>query len=127
MSGRSILFNDIAEDGDHYYNAARLLTPRGLAGAPYRKVHLVPFGEYVPLPRLFFFVRQISTDVDARDLEVPRVRALRIRGERDHVAEGEVLGREQLARHQDRGRARGRHRRGQDGGPGGDEDPNGEE
>ncbi len=42
---------------------ARLLGPDGLAGPPYRKVHLVPFGEYVPLPRLFFFVRQISTAI----------------------------------------------------------------
>jgi apolipoprotein N-acyltransferase len=28
-------------------------------------VHLVPFGEYVPLPKIFFFVRQVSTEIGA--------------------------------------------------------------
>lgn len=64
--GPRILFNDVEEDPDgRYYNAARLLGPQGLSGPPYRKVHLVPFGEYVPLPRLFFFVRQISMEIGA--------------------------------------------------------------
>lgn len=63
-SGPSILFNDLDEESDdRYFNAARLLTPAGLAGPPYRKVHLVPFGEYVPLPRLFFFVRRVSSAI----------------------------------------------------------------
>ena len=62
--GPAILFGDVQEDADgRYYNVARLLTRDGVAGAAYRKVHLVPFGEYVPLPRLFFFVRQISNDI----------------------------------------------------------------
>jgi apolipoprotein N-acyltransferase len=66
QAGPSILFNDVEEESDgRYYNVARLLSPGGLSGKPYRKVHLVPFGEYVPLPRVFFFVRQISTEIGA--------------------------------------------------------------
>jgi apolipoprotein N-acyltransferase len=41
---------------ERYYNAAYLIQPSGETAAIYRKIHLVPFGEYVPFSRLLYFV-----------------------------------------------------------------------
>jgi apolipoprotein N-acyltransferase len=38
-----------------YYNSAFLVRPDGSSGGAYRKMHLVPFGEYVPLKQVLFF------------------------------------------------------------------------
>ena len=38
------------------YNAAFLVTPTGETAAVYRKMHLVPFGEYIPGKQLLYFV-----------------------------------------------------------------------
>ncbi|MGA6926355.1 MAG: apolipoprotein N-acyltransferase [Desulfosarcina sp.] len=46
-----------------YYNSAYLVGPDGRATGRYDKVHLVPFGEYVPLKRLLSFVGKMVAQV----------------------------------------------------------------
>jgi apolipoprotein N-acyltransferase len=45
------------------YNAAYLIRPDGATAAIYRKIHLVPFGEYVPFGRILSFVGPIISAV----------------------------------------------------------------
>ena len=53
------------ETGDQtrFYNAAYMLGPAGETSGIYRKQHLVPFGEYVPLRRALFFVSPLVETV----------------------------------------------------------------
>ena len=57
--------NPEAKPESRYYNAAFLVRPDGHVAAVYRKMQLVPFGEYVPLAHLLFFVAPIVEAVAA--------------------------------------------------------------
>jgi apolipoprotein N-acyltransferase len=64
---------DRTKPAERLYNAAFLVKPDGSIGAVYRKMHLVPFGEYVPLQRLLFFVAPIveaASDFSPGDVPV---------------------------------------------------------
>ena len=45
------------------FNSAALVSPSGEWTARYDKVHLVPFGEYLPFPRLFAFAGGLTKEV----------------------------------------------------------------
>jgi len=62
--GAPLLFGTPAYEDEagkiKYYNRAYLLSEDGKIAGRYDKIHLVPFVEYVPMRRLFFFVDKLA-------------------------------------------------------------------
>ncbi len=56
---------DYTQNGMHYYNSAFLMGPGGTILGRYDKRHLVPFGEYLPLKNIFFFLKKLTDTIGA--------------------------------------------------------------
>jgi len=56
-----------AQRGYDEYNSADFIAPDGRVVGRYDKMHLVPFGEYVPYKKLFFFAGSLLQDVGVLD------------------------------------------------------------
>ena len=53
----------LKKGNDDYYNSAYLLSPSGEIRGKYDKVHLVPYGEYVPLRNVLPFVKKLTAGI----------------------------------------------------------------
>jgi len=58
-AGRPLLFGAVTSEGDNFYNSALLVSARARLLQHHDKLHLVPFGEYIPLREAFRFLESI--------------------------------------------------------------------
>ena len=54
-------FSEVAEDGGwHYFNSALIVGADGARVGRYDKIHLVPWGEYIPYKQFFAFAKNLT-------------------------------------------------------------------
>jgi len=63
IGSRPAMQNGTSNLASQVFNSAALISPSGDWTARYDKVHLVPFGEYLPFPRLFAFAGGLTKEV----------------------------------------------------------------
>jgi apolipoprotein N-acyltransferase len=59
----SVVVKDVRDGRPYLSNSAILLSPEGKVLSIYDKIHLVPYGEYVPLRRLFPFIEKLVVSI----------------------------------------------------------------
>ncbi|HEU5457510.1 MAG TPA: apolipoprotein N-acyltransferase, partial [Terracidiphilus sp.] len=70
-----------SEQGWHDYNSAMIFGADGVMVGRYDKIHLVPFGEYVPFKNLLFFAHKLTGAVSSFDRGQER-KVFRLNGHR---------------------------------------------
>jgi apolipoprotein N-acyltransferase len=58
--GRPLVFGAVTQRDNLYYNSALLLSGEGELLDRYDKLHLVPFGEYIPFRNIFSFLETVA-------------------------------------------------------------------